>query len=165
MRTVADSAGEVTTEVLQQNLNAAFSFLTRRLIPHAKAEDNTLYPVIGEILGSPRATATMSRDHTEIGKLTEELASLRSQISAAVSLAQLKALRRILYSLYALIKIHFAKEEEIYLPLLDQNLTADRASTVFTDMERFAGQSRRDETATGQELSSPTGSTSPGRQS
>lgn len=43
-----------------------------------------------------------------------------------------------LYGLYAVIRLHFAKEEEIYLPLLDANLTPDDAADMFTTMQQAA---------------------------
>jgi iron-sulfur cluster repair protein YtfE (RIC family) len=52
------------------------------------------------------------------------------------------ALRRVLYSLYALLKLHFAKEEEIYLPLLDIKLTAEEAHSMFEKMEAAAREAK-----------------------
>ena len=46
-----------------------------------------------------------------------------------------RELRRVLYGLYAVVKLHFAKEEEVYLPLLDRELTADEAQALFERME------------------------------
>jgi iron-sulfur cluster repair protein YtfE (RIC family) len=94
-------------------------------------------------MGASGATATMSRDHVEIGWLTEELASLRMQLSEkSVSESQEKALRRVLYSLYAIVKLHLAKEEEIYLPLLDARLTPGEAQELFEAMETAAKEAK-----------------------
>lgn len=85
----------------------------------------------------------MSRDHVEVGRLVEELASLRAQPwGAALSEAQARALRRVLYGLYALVKVHFAKEEEVYLPLLDSKLSAQEARQMFAAMEQAAAHAR-----------------------
>ena len=54
---------------------------------------------------------------------------------APLSNEHMKALRRVLYGLYALVGVHFAKEEEIYLPLLDAQLTADEAQRMFAAMD------------------------------
>jgi hypothetical protein len=43
-----------------------------------------------------------------------------------------------LYGLYALVKVHFAKEEEVYLPLLDARLTTGEAHAMFEAMEAAA---------------------------
>jgi hypothetical protein len=44
----------------------------------------------------------------------------------------------VLYGLYALVKVHFAKEEEVYLPLLDARLQPREAREMFAGMEEAA---------------------------
>lgn len=139
LATLADSVGKLAPGLLRKRVDEAHGFLAHHLIAHAQAEDRALYPVVAKLMGAPEATATMSRDHVEVGRLTAELAALRSQLSGAtVSDVQAKALRRILYGLYALVKVHFAKEEEIYLPLLDARLKPAAARRMFEAMEKAA---------------------------
>lgn len=57
-------------------------------------------------------------------------------------MVQTKALRRVLYGLYALVKVHFAKEEEVYLPILDARLTPETAHEMFAAMESAAHTAR-----------------------
>jgi hypothetical protein len=80
----------------------------------------------------------MSRDHVEVGRLTEELARLRASTRPAAG----EDLRRVLYGLHALVSAHFAKEEEIYLPLLEDRLSAAEAHALFERMEAAAGEAR-----------------------
>jgi cyclophilin family peptidyl-prolyl cis-trans isomerase len=95
------------------------------------------------LMGAPEATATMSRDHAAFGRLVEELGALQAQMDgASLRETQEKALRRVLYGLYAVVKIHFAKEEEVYLPILDGRLTADEAHQLFEAMGRAAQEAR-----------------------
>lgn len=136
LRTVADSADVAAAVSFSAGLDGVYEFLTHHLLPHAQAEEQALYPVVGRVLGAPEATATMSRDHVEVDRLTRELGAIRTQLlGAAVSESQVRALRRILYGLYALVKVHFAKEEEVYLPLLDVRLTEEEAQHMFEAME------------------------------
>ena len=122
-------------------IEEANNFLTYHLIPHAQAEDKALYPVVQKVMGAAQATATMSRDHVEVGVLTQELADLSQQLTKTIiSANQANALRRVLYGLYALVKVHFAKEEEIYLPLLDASLTPDEGNAMFKAMEAAVGE-------------------------
>lgn len=86
----------------------------------------------------------MSRDHVEVGRLTEELGSLRSHlVGTSMSASQERALRCVLYGLIALVSVHFAKEEEIYLPILDARLTAEEATRLFEAMELAARGGQR----------------------
>ena len=124
-------------------IDKAYAFLTTHLLPHAHAEEAALYPVVQKVMGSPYGTATMSRDHVEVERLTEELALLRSKVSATeIGPGLANELKRVLYGLYTLVKVHFAKEEEVYLPLLDANLTAEEAETMFEAMEAAAGEAK-----------------------
>jgi len=86
-------------------------FLRGTLLPHAESEEQVLYTAVGELLGDARATAAMTRDHVAIGRMIEALGE--------TDLADIARLQELLYGLHALIAVHFEKEEEIYLPLLD----------------------------------------------
>ena len=139
LRSVADSIGYKPIEAARHGVDEAYAFLSHHLIPHAEAEDRALYPVVEKIMGASGVAATMSRDHVEVGRLTEELAELRTQLEAGTAGdVETKALRRVLYGLYALVKVHFAKEEEIYLPLLDARLAPPAAAEMFEAMEAAA---------------------------
>jgi len=143
LRLAGDVVNESLTTLAHEKIEMAYDFLTHHLIPHAHAEDKALYPMVQKILGSPQATATMTRDHVEVGRLTQELGSLRvHKTLLSIPFDQAMALRRVLYGLYALIMLHFAKEEEIYLPLLDANLTAEEASQMFEKMHAVAQEAK-----------------------
>ena len=143
LKEAADAVGERATEEVRRELGEALDFLTRHLIPHAKAEDGARYPVVQKLMGAPRATATMSRDHVEVGRLTSELAKIAASLgSAPIPAGRQRELRRLLYGLHALVVLHFAKEEEIYLPLLDERLSAEEARAMFASMEKAAAEAR-----------------------
>lgn len=131
LRTVAESVDESPVEEVRRGLDEAIDFLTGHLIPHAEAEDRWLYPAVAGLLGAEGATATMSRDHVEVGRLTSELETLRDRIGHPVLWrTESRELHRVLYGLYAIVKLHFAKEEEIYLPLLEEHLTGTEADAL-----------------------------------
>jgi iron-sulfur cluster repair protein YtfE (RIC family) len=74
----------------------------------------------------------------EIGQYIADLATLQQN----VRLQNLKALQRVLYALYALVKVHFSKEEEVYLPILEERLTEEEARGMFEAMEHAAGHAK-----------------------
>jgi iron-sulfur cluster repair protein YtfE (RIC family) len=139
IREVADSLPNTPPDILRKDIQEVYEFLAYHLIPHAQAEDVALYPVVQLALGSPDATRTMSRDHAEVDRYIEELGGLRQDLSAQ----NLKSLQRVLYGLYALVSVHFAKEEEVYLPILEERLSADQAKEMFAAMETAADQAKR----------------------
>ncbi len=139
LRTAGDAIEESLTQADLALIDEAYSFLAYHLLPHAKAEEAALYPEVQRVMGAPEATATMSRDHVEVSQLTHELEGLRSNLgNQKITAEQAANLRRILYGLHTLVKVHFAKEEEVYLPLLDSRLTLDEANAMFTTMEAAA---------------------------
>jgi hemerythrin-like domain-containing protein len=139
LRTVADSIGEAPPDGVREAVGHCAEFLARHLLPHAKAEEEALYPVVGRLLGAPEATQTMSRDHVEIAKLTAELQRLSDALQhGEPGLHDVKDLRRVLYGLYAVVTLHFAEEEEIYLRVLDERLSPQEAQQMFESMGHAA---------------------------
>ena len=135
---VADSISDMPLEQVQDGVEEVYEFLAYHLLPHAQAEEAALYPAVQQALGSPHATRTMSHDHIEVSRYIEELASLRREISPRL----FKPLRRVLYGVYALVKVHFAKEEEVYLPILEERLSIEQARELFEAMEKAAGEAK-----------------------
>ncbi len=129
---------------VRKSVDEAYEFLAYHLIPHAQAEEAALYPAVQRALGSPEATRTMGRDHVEVGRYVEALASLKTRLNGGtLSAADLKELRAVLYGVYALVKVHFAKEEEVYLPILDKSLTPESARELFEKMEAAAHEAKQ----------------------
>lgn len=160
LRVLADSIGEAPAEEVARGLGEAHEFLAHHLIPHALAEDRALYPVVGRLMGAEAATATMSRDHVEVAKLTEALRVLRERVRRGETGVD-RDLRRILYGLYALASLHFAEEEEIYLPLLDERLSEEEAAELFEAMESAAEEAHAEvPPASGPPTSPESGTTS-----
>ena len=136
---VAEQIGERPVDKVRAGVDEVYEFLAYHLKPHAEAEEAALYPVVQKALGSPDATKTMSRDHVEVGRYIAELAALRDTLNGpTLPSDQVKDLRRVLYGVYALVHVHFAKEEEVYLPILDKWLTPESARELFDVMESAA---------------------------
>jgi iron-sulfur cluster repair protein YtfE (RIC family) len=143
LRLAGDAVNEGLTSSAHDKIEESYNFLTRQLLPHAQAEEKALYPMVQKAMGAAQATATMSRDHVEVDRLTQELGTLRvHRTQLSITFDQARALRRVLYGLYTLVKLHFAKEEEIYLPLLDSKLTAEEAHKMFEAMEAAAHEAK-----------------------
>ena len=97
----------------------ADDFLRETLLPHEHAEDRKLYPALAGPLGSPEATATMSRMHAEIDRLAGLLHAHREAADTArgISEDQFDGLLECVYGLHALLSLHFVEEEENYFVL------------------------------------------------
>jgi heavy metal translocating P-type ATPase len=121
------SAGERSAALV--TLVAADGFLQDTLLPHEDAEDTALYPALARPLGSPEATATMSRMHAEIHRLAQRLHSHRemAETAGAVTAEQSDDLLACLYGLYALLCLHFVQEEENFFVLAPSSVSARHA--------------------------------------
>jgi iron-sulfur cluster repair protein YtfE (RIC family) len=86
-------------------------FLRGTLIPHAKAEEEVLYPEWAKLLGFAEAAAPMIHDHEAIVARIERL--------ERADIRDVDSLQELLYGLYALISVHFRKEEDLQLPAFD----------------------------------------------
>lgn len=109
-------------------LNDLTDFLSGDLLPHARGEEKTLYPALDPVVreyGSP--TATMLVDHEYIGeyvrKINETARGLRS-VGERERSALAQQLTRQVVQLQALFTVHLAKEERVYLPLVEQVISA-----------------------------------------
>ncbi len=135
MRILADEALDLDDEVLKGRLEGVLTFLTDALVPHAAVEERTLYPAVDRLLrATGGATRTMTIDHQEIGERIEQLSAMARE---PMTPSTRGAIGRDLGALEAVVRLHFRKEEEAYLPLLAR-LSAEEASRL-TDVLSAGG--------------------------
>jgi hypothetical protein len=93
--------------------------LTDRILPYERAEETQLYPALAHPLGTGEATATMSRTHAEIQRLSDRIGAHleMAQNSGAIAPDQVDDLLGCPYGLYTLPRLHFVQEEENYFTL------------------------------------------------
>jgi iron-sulfur cluster repair protein YtfE (RIC family) len=139
LRVAAAGAGDLDRAAVQRRVGRAISFLSDGLLPHARVEEQTLYPLVEQTLGSPGCTTTMRRDHVEIARMTEALRFLEARLRNNPTRDTIEALRRLLYGLHAVVMLHFAKEEELYLPILDRELGESVAEHLVEAMREPTG--------------------------
>jgi iron-sulfur cluster repair protein YtfE (RIC family) len=141
LATAGDAVGVAPRDKLVEQVHASYEFLSKQLIPHAVAEDKVLYVEVDRLIGSDvktQATDTMVRDHEEVGALTEKLEALATKLhDGELTTEDEQELRQVLYALNGIVGLHFAKEEEVYLPLLDRELSPEEAQKVFEQMEKI----------------------------
>jgi heavy metal translocating P-type ATPase len=118
IRAAADSLDTVTPSEALRVLAETQSFLLDEILPHEAADENEIYPRMSEILPGDDPMATMSRTHREIFHLVEVLKRQTADLpSGGPEPADITDLRRTLYGLHAILRLHFDQEEELYLSL------------------------------------------------
>lgn len=108
VRRVADAVGVVPIADLRPELCRAYEELLRRLVPHAMAEDRSPLSQVGRNEPSSRPPLDpVTREHLALEQLLVELDGLRWEVAhPVITSAQETALRRVLYGLYALLRVH-----------------------------------------------------------
>lgn len=109
---------------LRTRLGKVLEFLRDGLLPHAREEERSVYPAAEKVIRAiGGATRTMSIDHRFIGEMVEELDNLSA---GPFTEPDRERARRLLYGLQALLRVHFTKENEVYVPLLNRLSPAER---------------------------------------
>jgi heavy metal translocating P-type ATPase len=124
IRATADSLDSVTPEQAVAALKETQAFLTEEILPHEANDEEEIYPLMTEILPGDDPLATMSRTHREIFHLVDVLQRQMSDLQpSGPDPADIRDLRRTLYGLHAILRLHFDQEEELYLTLHDSQVT------------------------------------------
>jgi hypothetical protein len=120
IRLVADGLGSVSTDEARLELRSLQRFLLDELLPHEQAEEQEFYPVVARLIGGADPTGPMSRAHVEIAHLVGLFGRLLDELAVdGPDVDDERELRRVLYGLDAVLRLHFAQEEEGYLSLAD----------------------------------------------
>jgi heavy metal translocating P-type ATPase len=99
---------------------AVQQWLVSELLPHEDAENQELYPALQLTLGGD-ATGTMSRAHVEIRHLVGRLGRLLDEVGpGTLDPDDVRELQQALYGLYAVLRLHFAQEEEGFFALAEE---------------------------------------------
>ncbi len=111
LRTVADALS--TDELDLDPARRLLDRLENELLPHEDADETVLVPLVARALGGTDATASLSRTHAEIAHQVAGLRRLLTGLDADRARAEdVIELRRLLYGLHAILRLHNAQEEE-----------------------------------------------------
>ncbi len=115
IRSAADRLDAMPPREMQEELEQIRWFLQERLVQHEQEEEAAVYPVVAKLMGGEDPMGTMERAHMEIAHLSRIYASLLEYLPEEGATAEdLIDLRRIMYGLHAILRLHFAQEEEAY---------------------------------------------------
>ena len=119
---LADMVGQVECSALHALFEEEHAFIVGQLVPHMDAVERTLYGRLEVLMDGRHSMAPMREEHRAMTRLVDELGRYRAHVDGCTwSAVEGMALRRALYRLHAILKVHLA-EEELYLGVLDRNL-------------------------------------------
>jgi heavy metal translocating P-type ATPase len=115
LRAAADRLGTLPPDEARRELEAVRRFLVERLPQHEEEEEAAVYPVVARLMGGEDPMSSMARAHIEISHLARVYRQLLEDLpSEGPTPEDLMDLRRVLYGLHAILRLHFAQEEEAY---------------------------------------------------
>jgi len=127
MTSVADLLGTVSAAELRPRVGELAAFLDGLLLPHMEAAEHTLYPELERMLQNRHSMTPMRREHDEIRKLVAELVRLQQRLDAGpLHTGETVALRRVIFRLYAMLKVHLA-EERLYEGIIEHGVSPESA--------------------------------------
>lgn len=114
------------------------SFLKSDLLLHASGEEEHLYSAVEVLIKAHgQATATMRVDHRFIEDFVRRIEAAGEALTHAASderAARQAQLERLVLQLEAVLEVHLAKEEQVYLPLLEQYLPIEEQQRILDGM-------------------------------
>ncbi len=120
LRATADGLDILAPAEALTELEATRAFIVETLVPHEVEEDQVIYPMLATALGSDDATAALHRTHTEIFHLARLFGRLVAELGTDGPTPDDRTdLRRALYGLDAILRLHMAQEEELYASIGD----------------------------------------------
>jgi hypothetical protein len=135
MPAVGDLIGLATPEELRVRLDETAAFLEGLFLPHMEQAEASLYPELERLLQNRHAMTPMRREHAEIRELIGTLSNLRAHLDAgALHTGECVALRRVVFRLYALLKVHLA-EEQLYVGILERDASEQRSADLAAAMD------------------------------
>ncbi len=118
VRAVADAMDRRRPDESLRALHDVHRQLVEVVLPHEVAEDRELYPSLDRAIGGANPTGPMSREHAEIAHQIRRLGQLLDDIGPdGCDEEDVADVRRLLYGLTAVLRLHNAKEEESYLSI------------------------------------------------
>jgi len=120
IRSLAERLAILPRPAIRAELVDLVRQLRECLLPHERHDDAVVYPVVAQLLGGDDPMAAMSTMHREILRLTRLLEHMTADLPPeGPDPRALGEFQRVLYALEAILRLHFAQEEELYYTLGD----------------------------------------------
>jgi Hemerythrin HHE cation binding domain len=133
---LADMVGHIDCSAIHALFEEEYAFVVSQLLPHMEAIETTLYDRLETLMGGRHSMAPMRQEHEAMRELVAELGIYRQHADGCRwSTIEGLALRRALYRLHSILKVHLA-EEDLYLGVLEQQLSEEERSELARGIEQ-----------------------------
>lgn len=126
----------------EANPAAFLTFLKEDLLPHARGEERHVYVLADALLKKyGRPTETMRIDHRAIEEYIHQIEEVIKTLDTVDDARRAEAqqrLGRLALQLQAIFAVHMRKEEQAYIPLIEEHLTEAEQEQVLHDIHSTA---------------------------
>jgi iron-sulfur cluster repair protein YtfE (RIC family) len=135
---IADEIAQKPWPDVLARLTDEHEFLVETLIPHMQTVDAAVHPELDRLMSCRLGMAPLEREHGEIRKLIAQLGGLLDPLGSREPTAgEVIELDRVLLKLHSILKVHL-REESLYVPILEHNLSPEQADAIAVAMEHAA---------------------------
>ncbi len=135
MPEMADALLTASADDVRASVVATAEFLNGTLLPHVDAAERSIYPELERMFQNRHSMRPMRNEHDEIRRLVGEYGKLSADLrEGRVTLGRSLALRRVIFGLYALLKVHLA-EEDAYLRIVERGGGSDISELIAAALE------------------------------
>ena len=135
---LADEIGREPWAGVSAGLAAEHEFLMSTLVPHMQAVEEAVHTEMDRLLSCRLGMEPLDREHVEIRRLIDHLGELAAATGTTEPApGEAIEMNRVLVKLHSILKVHL-REEALYLPILEHNLTAAQAESIAAAMHHAA---------------------------
>lgn len=135
---LADEIGRASWAEVAAGIADERGFLTTTLVPHMQMVEEAVHTELDRLLSCRLGMEPLDREHKEIRSLIDRLGEMTDRFGIqGPSPVEAIELNRVLVKLYSILKIHL-REEAMYVPILEHNVSVAQAEAIAVAMEHAA---------------------------
>ncbi len=137
---LAEMLDRSATAEFRERFEQECEFILGQIVPHSQAIEETLYPQLAELMDKRHSMQPMREEHERLRDLIQSMCRYRADVARGqLDEVDLIGLRRILYRLFTLMKVHLA-EEELYLRVIDRDLSDEDRDVLSRGMDHASAE-------------------------
>lgn len=135
MPAIADLMDRGRFDEFRALLHETSQFMREQLVPHMDAAEGALFPELERMTQNRHSTRPLRREHEEMRADITEFVRLAALVERGpLAIGDQRALRRVLFRLYGMLKVHLA-EELLYADIVEHGRSPEAEEALAAAME------------------------------
>lgn len=137
---LAESIDKLERDEFAARFETECQFIVGQLMPHIDAIEHALYGELDRLMDTRHSMQPMRDEHQQLRRLFASLCRYRAMVAVGeLDQAAAIGLRRVLYRLYTLLKVHLA-EEELYLRIIERDLSSEEKDVLARGLDHASAE-------------------------